>query len=117
MGELPPQIQNMIAQLQNVQQQLQMVMSQKIQLEASLKEVESAIQEVEKAGEDTPIFKSVGTVLVKSDKDSLLKEFKEKKDTIEIRIRTLSRQEEKLKERLQELQNKLKSMLGSVQAG
>ena len=117
MGELPPQVQNMIAQLQTVQQQLQMVVSQKLQLENALKEIEEAIKEVEKASEDTPIYKTVGTVLVKTKKDEILKELNEKKGTIEVRIRALSRQEEKLKDRLQELQNKVKSMLSGVQAG
>ncbi|ADB58700.1 prefoldin subunit beta [Archaeoglobus profundus] len=117
MGELPPQVQNMIAQLQTTQQQLQMVVSQKLQLENALREIEEAIKEVEKASEDTPIYKTVGTVLVKTKKDEVLKELNEKKETIEVRIRALSRQEEKLKERLQELQNKVKSMLSGVQAG
>ena len=117
MGELPPQVQNMIAQLQQVQQQLQMVVTQKAQLENSIKEVEDAIKEVEKAKDDDPIFKAVGTVLVKTKKEEILKELKEKKETFEIRIKTLTRQEEKLKERLQELQKKIKSMLSGVQAG
>ncbi len=117
MDKLPPQVQNMIAQLQTVQQQLQMVVSQKVQLENALKEIEEAIGEVEKTDESTPIYKSVGTVLVKTKKDDILKELNEKKETIEVRIRALSRQEEKLKERLQELQNKVKSMLSGVQAG
>ncbi len=115
--ELPPQVQNMLAQLQTVQQQLQMVVSQKVQLENALKEVENAIQEVEKVDESTPIYKSVGTVLVKTKKEDVLKELNEKKETIEVRIRALSRQEEKLKERLKELQEKVKSMLSGVQAG
>ncbi len=117
MGELPPQVQNMIAQLQQTQQQLQMVITQKVQLENSLKELENAIQEVEKVDEGTPIFKTVGTILVKASKDEVLKELKEKKETFEIRIKTLERQESKLKERLQELQKKIKSMLSGVQAG
>ncbi len=117
MGELPPQVQNMIAQLQQLQQQLQMVVTQKVQLENSLKETENAIQEVEKVGDDTPIFKTVGTILVKTSKEDILKELKEKKDTFEIRIKALERQEEKLKERLQDLQKKIKSLLSGVQAG
>ncbi len=94
-----------------------MVVSQKVQLENALKEVENAIQEVEKVEESTPIYKSVGTVLVKTKKEDVLKELNEKKETIEVRIRALSRQEEKLKERLKELQEKVKSMLSGVQAG
>ncbi len=116
MGELPPQVQNMLAQLQQVQQQLQIVISQRIQIENSLKEVENAIQEVEKVESDTAIFKSVGTVLVRTNKDEILKELKEKKETFEVRIKALERQEERLKERLQDLQKKIKSLL-SPQAG
>jgi prefoldin beta subunit len=116
MGELPPQVQNMLAQLQQLQQQLQVVVTQKVQLENSLKETENAIQEVEKAGEDATIFKTVGTILVKTSKEDILKELKEKKDTFEIRIKALERQEERLKERLQEMQKKIQSLLGP-QAG
>jgi len=117
MGELPPQIQNMLAQLQQLQQQLQMVVTQKAHLENSLKETESAIQEIEKVSEDTPIFKVVGTILVKTNKNDVLKELKEKKDTFEVRIKALERQEERLRERIQETQKKIQSLLGGVQAG
>jgi len=117
MGELPPQIQNMLAQLQQLQQQLQMVVTQKAHLENSLKETESAIQEIEKVSEDTPIFKAVGTILVKTNKNDVLKELKEKKDTFEVRIKALERQEERLRERIQETQKKIQSLLGGVQAG
>jgi len=117
MGELPPQIQNMLAQLQQLQQQLQMVVTQKAHLENSLKETESAIQEIEKVSEDTPIFKAVGTILVKTNKNDVLKELKEKKDTFEVRIKALERQEERLRERIQEMQKKIQSLLGGVQAG
>jgi len=117
MGELPPQVQNMLAQLQQLQQQLQMVVTQKAHLENSLKETESAIQEIEKISDDTPIFKAVGTILVKTNKNEVLKELKEKKDTFEVRIKALERQEERLRERIQEMQKKIQSMLGGVQAG
>jgi len=117
MGELPPQVQNMLAQLQQLQQQLQMVVTQKAHLENSLKETESAIQEIEKISDDTPIFKAVGTILVKTSKNEVLKELKEKRDTFEVRIKALERQEERLRERIQEMQKKIQSLLGGVQAG
>ena len=109
-AELPPQIQNMVAQLQQLQQQLQTVVTQKTQLDLLVKETEEAIKD------DASLFKAVGNVLVKAEKDKVLKELQEKKETYEIRIKTLERQEEKLKERVTELQKKLQSML-SPQAG
>ena len=116
MSELPPQVQNMVAQMQQIQQQLQAIAAQKVQVEALLKETEASLEEVQKASEDTPIFKAAGSILVKVDKETLLKELQEKKETYEIRIKTLERREERLKERLTEMHKKIQSML-SPQAG
>ncbi len=116
MGELPPQVQNLVAQLQQLQQQLQAVIAQRTQVEALLRETERALQELEKVGDDTPVYKAVGSILVKEDKEKVVKDLTEKKETYEIRIKTLQRQEERLRERFAETQKKLQGML-SPQAG
>ncbi len=113
--ELPPQIQNMVAQIQQLQQQLQMVLNQKLQIDSKLKEAETALEELQKRG-DTVVYKSVGGILVMTTRDEMIKELEEKTETFKIRIKTLERQEEKLKERLTEMQKKIQSMLGP-QAG
>ena len=43
-GELPPQVQNQIAQLQQVQQQAQALAQQKSQLEIMVKESDMALE-------------------------------------------------------------------------
>ncbi len=116
MGELPPQVQNMVAQLQQLQQQLQAVMTQRVQIEAMLSDTEQAIEELKKVGDDAIVYKAVGNILVKEEKEKILKELEEKKETYEIRIKTLQRQEEKLRERFAETQKKLQGIL-SPQAG
>ncbi len=117
MSELPPAVQNLVAQLQQLQQQLQAVISQRAQVEAMLRETEQAIEELNKVSDDAVIFKSVGNVLVRESREKVLKELTEKKETYEIRIKTLQRQEEKLRERFAETQKKIQEMLGGVQAG
>ncbi len=118
MSELPPQVQNMVAQLQQLQQQLQAVITQRAQVEALLRDTEDALKELNSVSDDTPIYKSVGGVLVKEDREKVIKELTEKKETYEIRLKTLQRQEEKLRERIAETQKKLQSLLSSgVQAG
>jgi prefoldin beta subunit len=114
-AELPPQLQNMVAQMQQLQQQLQVVVNQRLSLDSGLKEAEMALEELQKR-EDTVVYKSVGGILVKTTKEEMVKELEEKSETLKIRIKTLERQEEKLKERLIELQKKVQSMLGP-QAG
>jgi prefoldin beta subunit len=109
--ELPPQLQEQLARLQQLQQTLQAVVTQKQQLEIENNEADRAVQELEKTTDETPVYKSVGSLLVKSDRQSLLKELKERKELLGTRITVLGRQEERTKERLKELQEKLQERL------
>ena len=97
--------------MQQLQQTLQAVLTQKQQLEIENSEAEKAVQELEKATDDTTVYKSVGSLLVKSDRQSLLKELKERKELLGTRITVLGRQEERTKERMKELQEKLQEKL------
>lgn len=116
MGELPPQVQSLVGQLQQVQQQLQLVISQKSQVEALIKETKEALEELQKT-ESQEAYKVVGNVLVKMKKEDIEKDLSEKLETYEVRKNVLERQENKLRERFADLQEKLKSILGGVQAG
>ena len=106
--ELPPQVQNQLLQLQQLQQQAQMISAQKAQLTMELKEIELALKELEKVDDKATVFKSIGGILVKADKQQVVDELTEKKETLEVRIKTLERQEERIKKRFDEIQNKMK---------
>jgi prefoldin beta subunit len=102
MDNIPPKVQNQIAQFQQLTQQIQMVTTQKIQLEAQAKELDRTVQELEKAPEDSAVFKNVGTLLVQvKDRSALVEELKEQKETVEVRVKTLERQDKHLRESLQ----------------
>ena len=109
--ELPPQLQEQLLRLQQLQQTLQAVASQKQQLEIEASETEKALAELEKLSDETPVYKSVGNLLLKSERQALLKELKERKELLGTRITVLGRQEERTKERLKELQGKLQERL------
>jgi prefoldin beta subunit len=109
--ELPPQLQEQLARLQQLQQTLQAVMSQKQQLEIEASETEKAVAELDKVTDQTPVYKSVGSLLVKSDRQTLLAELKERKELLGTRVTVLGRQEERTKERIKELQEKLQEKL------
>lgn len=106
--EISPQLQNKIAQFQHMQQQIQVLSSQKFQLEAQLRDTERALAELEKTPNDTPIYKTVGSLIVKAeDKESVSKELSEKKETLDVRIKALDRQEKHLMDKYQTLQQEL----------
>jgi prefoldin beta subunit len=112
--EISPQLQNKIAQFQQMQQQIQMLSSQKFQLEAQLRDTERAIEELAKAPAEAPIFKSVGSLMVRAEnKESIEKELAEKKETIDIRIKALDRQEKHMMEKFQSLQQELSAALSA----
>jgi len=113
-GELPPQIQNQLAQLQQLQQQAQAVMTQKAQIEGLIRETDAALKELEKSPDDAIMYKSVGELLFKSEKPKLLEELKEKKDMMDIRLKTMAKQEERIQGRFNQLQEQLKISLGQM---
>jgi len=112
--ELPPQVQEQLVRLQQLQQTLQAVVAQKQQLEIELTETDRATSELEKLADDTPVYKSVGSILLKSNRQALLTELKEKKEILNTRVTVLGRQEERTKERVRELQQKLQERLRSI---
>jgi|Deesub1362A_J573_1020465.scaffolds.fasta_scaffold00146_24 prefoldin beta subunit len=115
-SEIPPQLQNQIAQLQQVQQQLQALSSQKVQVEMMLKETENALEELSKLPEGAVVYKGVGELLIKTDKERAEAELSEKKETLEVRIKAIERQVERLQERFQQLQEQVRSAIGAFQS-
>jgi prefoldin beta subunit len=109
--ELPPQVQEQLVRLQQLQQTLQSVASQKQQLDAELNETDKALAELEKSTDATPVYKSVGAILVKSNRQNLLTELKERKELLTTRVTVLGKQEERTRERLKEAQEKLQERL------
>jgi prefoldin beta subunit len=109
--ELPPQIQEQLVRLQQLQQTLQSVVTQKQQLELELNETDKALTELEKSTDETPVYKSVGSILVKSNRQTLIGELTERKELLNTRVTVLGKQEERTRERLKEVQEKLQERL------
>ena len=113
-SRLPPQIQQRLLRLQQSQQTLQGVMAQKQQLTLQLTEVEQAVSELEKLTETAVIYKSIGALLVKSEKDKVTAELTERKELLKMRVDVLTKQEERLRTQVKDLQEKLQKDLRPV---
>jgi len=110
--EIPPQVQNQLAQFQQLQQQLQVLATQRLQLEAKLRETDGTLEELGKVGADTPVYRSTGSLLIRvEDREALKKELEEQKETLGIRVNTIKKQEKSLGERYEQLQQKLSQAL------
>ena len=109
--QIPPWLQEQIAKLQQTQQNLQMTASQKQQLEFETIETEKSLEELKKVSDDDAVFKFAGTILVKSNKQTLLEDLEEKKELIKTRTTVLAKQEDKLKTSLKEQESKIQEMI------
>lgn len=106
-SRLPPNVQERLLRLQQQQQTLQSVLTQKQQLELELTEVDQALSELEKLTEAAIIYKSLGSLLVKSEKQKVTSDLNERKDLLNMRIKVLGKQEERLRSQIKDLQVKL----------
>lgn len=97
-----------IAKLQLTEQSLQNFMLQKQQFQTQLIEIDSAMQELDKSEKS---YKIIGNIMVNADKAELLKELKSKKETTELRIRSIEKQETNIKEKASSLQKEIVSEL------
>ncbi|MEM2897605.1 MAG: prefoldin subunit beta [Candidatus Bathyarchaeia archaeon] len=113
--ELSPQVKEQLMRLQQLQQTLQAVITQRQQLEIELSETERATSELEKISGETPVYKTIGSILIKTDRQVLLNELKERKELLSTRVTVLSKQEERTRERMKELQSKLQERLRQEQ--
>ena len=112
--QIPPWLQEQIAKLQQTQQNLQMTVSQKQQLEFENIETEKSLEELKKVSDDDAVFKFAGTILVKSNKQTLLEDLEEKKELIKTTV--LAKQEDKLKTSLKEQESKIQEMIKNPSA-
>lgn len=118
MKEIPPQLQNQINQFRQIQQQLQVVTAQRVQMETRLKEVEGTLEELEKASEDAPVYKSIGSLLIRAEgKEEVRKDLEDQKETLAIRVKTLEKQEKSLAERYERMQQQIAQALGGTGMG
>jgi len=116
--QIPPWLQEQVGRLQQLQQNLQSIMLQKQHLESEHLETERALELLVKANDDDVVYKTAGSILVKSNKTSLVSELQEKKELANTRLTVLSKQEVRVKENLKEAETKIREMLkGPPQPG
>ncbi|UCH01833.1 MAG: prefoldin subunit beta [Candidatus Bathyarchaeota archaeon] len=110
-SSLPPQLQEQLLRLQQLQQTLQVVVSQRQQLELEHSEVNRALSELEKITDDSTIYKTVGSILIKSERKKVIDELREKRELTETRIKVLTRQQTRAEARVKELQQIIQAKL------
>jgi prefoldin beta subunit len=69
---------------------------------------------LQKLGDDSVVYKTAGSLLVKAEKTKVTAELTERKELLSTRVTILTKQEERLRSQLKEVQTKLQQDLNPV---
>jgi len=111
---LPPQVQERLLRLQQLQQTLSSILGQKQQVELEIAEIDQANTELQKLGDDATIYKATGSLMIKTEKTKVATELTERKDLLNTRATIVTKQEERLRSQIKEVQTKLQQDLNPV---
>src|SRR3989344_2185673 len=99
--EIDKETQEKLREFQITEQNLQNFLLQSQTFQMELNETESAMEEVSKTGDE--VYKIVGQVMVKSNKEGILKELQEMKDILNLKLKAITNQEKILEEKIKKL--------------
>jgi prefoldin beta subunit len=116
LNDLDEEVRNKVINLQNLSTTLEYLTQQKLQIDTSLRDTELAIEELEKINPDDTVYKSIGGILVKSDKNTLLDEKKSLKVTLDMRSKTITQKIDRSKNQLETLRKSIQADLQNKSA-
>jgi prefoldin beta subunit len=101
------EIDNKMSELQAIESNLQNFLSQRQSLQMEINEIENAVEELKNYNDE--IFKMISGMLIKTEKEKITEELKEKKKIIEMRLGAIEKQEKILEKRVEELRKEINS--------
>lgn len=110
MNDISPEARENITQLQMMEQRLQSLMMQKQSFQTQMFEVESALKETKDLKGDA--FRIIGPIMISSNLTDIKKDLESKKEMFDLRLKSIEKQEKKIKEKASELQEKVMKELG-----
>ena len=112
---LPPAIEQQYKRLQQLSSQVRVLQTQLTQLELQFRETETALKELNNLDEGATVYKNVGMLFFKTEQPVLKSDLEDRKETLDLRVKTLKKQEERSREKFEELQERLKRQLAAHQ--
>lgn len=108
------ELQQAVAEFERNRGQLMNVSSQKQQLQFQSTALNAALEELKKTSEKKA-YKAVGNILVLCDVKDLQKELSEQKESSDLRVKSLQKQEDSLVEKLNKLRSKIEGSVSQNQ--
>ncbi|MDO8647219.1 MAG: prefoldin subunit beta [Candidatus Diapherotrites archaeon] len=108
------ELQQNLMEFEKNRNQLMNIGAQKQQLQMQSAAADAALAELNKTSEKKA-YKAVGNILVLCDVEDLKKELSEQKESTDLRIKTVQKQEDNLIEKLNKLRSKIETAAAELQ--
>ncbi|MGC9148628.1 MAG: prefoldin subunit beta [Sulfolobales archaeon] len=109
---LPPELQQYLVKLQQLRAKLNQILTEKNIVQAQLRETERALEILRNTSPDTPIYRAAGHLIVKVSKEEAERDLNDKKDILELRLKSLEKQETSLNTEIKGVESKINEILG-----
>ncbi len=110
-GNLPPEAQEKLEDLQELQETAQKVAQQKEQTQTALNESKTALDALEDVDADAEMYREIGEILVATDYETAYDDLENKVSSLEIRLEQLGKQEDRVQDQFESLQEELQQLL------
>ncbi len=107
--EIQNKLQEQIMQLQVLQQRLQTFSSQLQEVQIEKLEIENALAEIKPT--DKTVFKIFGSLMIEKSASEVKKNLKERKEELDIRVKSIEKQEKSTRQKIEQLQADLTAQL------
>lgn len=94
-----------IQEIQLIEQSLHQIIMHKQAFQMEASETKTALEEVKKSGEE--VYKIIGQLMLKSEKKDIIKNLEEKQKILDLRIKSLEKQEETMTKQLEKLRDEI----------
>ncbi len=108
-NDIPKETEEKIQQLQLLEQNMQNFGLQKQKFQMELVEIENALKELKDVKKET--YKIISNIMIATSPKDLKKELESKKEVINLRIKSLEKQETTIREKAEEIQKEVMSKL------
>lgn len=92
-------------EIQFLEQNMQNILLQKQAFQMELSETQEALKEVKNSKDE--VFRIVGQIMIKSDREKVIEELSSKEKILDLRLKSLEKQESSLEEKLVSLRKEL----------
>jgi len=113
---LPPELENKIARIQQLQTQYNRIVQERVAVESEVAEINRVLKVLSEV-QDATVYRMVGGILVRVERDKVRKELEDRKEILELRLQKLKKQEQEIRKQLEQLAREVQQLQQKLTMG